>query len=108
MFVSVEVMLARSDDVLIIPAAAILFAPHGASIFVVEEDPAAGSDALVLRQQPIQLGARRGDFVVVTQGLKGGERIVATGAFKLRPGTQVVIDNRLTPEFSLTPKPGEG
>ncbi len=62
--------------------------------------------ALILREQPVRLGARRGDFVVVDEGLAEGEQVVSTGVFKLRPGTRVVIDNRLAPEFSLTPRPG--
>ncbi len=107
MFVSVEVVLARSDEVLVIPASAVLHAPYGDSIYVIDESEAGGSDAkpLVVRQQVVRLGARQGDFVVATDGVKAGDRVVATGAFKLRPGMPVVIDNKLAPEFQRAPKP---
>jgi membrane fusion protein (multidrug efflux system) len=34
--------------------------------------------------------------------------VVSTGAFKLRNGQAVVVDNTLSPEFKLAPKPQEG
>ncbi|MFT5419296.1 MAG: membrane fusion protein (multidrug efflux system) [Candidatus Endobugula sp.] len=59
--------------------------------------------SLVARQQFVRLGETRGDFIVVTKGLALGERIVNAGGFKLRSGAPVVINNRVVPEFSLTP-----
>jgi membrane fusion protein (multidrug efflux system) len=32
--------------------------------------------------------------------------VVSTGVFKLRNGQGVVVDNKLSPTFSLEPKPG--
>ena len=58
-----------------------------------------------LRQQFVRLGEKRGDFVAVTAGLKGGETLVSTGVFKLRNGQAVVVDNRLAPRFSSAPRP---
>ena len=108
MFVSVDLILARSEKVLFIPAAAVLNAPFGDSVFVVEEGQAGpdGAKPLVVQQRFVRLGARQGDFVVVTEGVKAGEKIVSTGVFKLMPGMAVVIDNTLAPKFNLTPKPG--
>jgi membrane fusion protein (multidrug efflux system) len=60
---------------------------------------------MILRQQFVRLGEKRGDFVAVTQGLKEGEEIVSTGVFKLRNGQAVVVDNRLAPKFQTTPRP---
>jgi len=109
MFVAVDVALARSEPVHVIPATAVVHAPQGASIFVIEPATApAGTDALVVRQQPVQLGAQRGDFVAVTDGVEDNDRVVATGVFKLRGGTPVVIDNTLKPEFEFAPQPGNG
>ena len=107
MFVSVAVILARSEKVLFIPATAVLHAPFGDSIFLIEEGQAGpdGTKPLVVRQQFVRLGARRGDFVVATEGVKVGERIVSTGVFKLRPGMPVVINNTLAPKFTFAPKP---
>jgi membrane fusion protein, multidrug efflux system len=108
MFVSVEMILARSEKTLFIPASAVLNAPFGNSVFVIEEGQAGpdGTKALVAQQRLVRLGARQGDFVIATEGVKHGERIVSTGVFKLRPGMPVVIDNRLAPQFAFAPKPG--
>jgi membrane fusion protein (multidrug efflux system) len=107
MFVSVDTILARSEKVLFIPATAVLHAPFGDSVFVTEEGQvgADGTRPLVVRQQFVRLGARQGDFVVATEGVRAGERIVSTGVFKLRPGTPVVINNTLAPKFTFAPKP---
>jgi membrane fusion protein (multidrug efflux system) len=109
MFVSVDVALGTSAPVHVIPATAVVHSPQGASVFIVEPavEPA-GTDALVLRQQPVELGERRGDFVVVEAGAKVHERVVATGVFKLRPGMPVIVDNTLAPEFELAPSPDNG
>jgi len=109
MFVSVDVVLGAAAPVHVIPATAIVHAPHGDSIFVIEPSAASdGTNALVVREQPVRLGARRGDFVVVTDGVEANDQVVATGVFKLRAGTPVVVDNTLTPQFTLTPAPGNG
>jgi membrane fusion protein (multidrug efflux system) len=107
MFVSVGVVLADRAEVLAIPASAVLHAPYGDSVYVIEDAGGAQGAAgdKILRQQFIRLGVKRGDFVAVTSGLQGGETVVSTGAFKLRSGQAVVIDNTLAPSFSLEPRP---
>lgn len=108
MFVEVALTLDRSDRVLVIPATAVLHAPYGDSLFVVQEGGEAGADGrkpLVVQQKFMRLGAQRGDFVVVTEGVAAGERVVSTGTFKLRPGMSVVIDNSLAPDFQSAPRP---
>ena len=107
MFVSAEVLLARTEQALFIPATAVQHAPFGDTVFVVEpgEAGADGEATLVLRQQLVRLGIRRGDYVAVTEGLRAGERVVSTGVFKLSPGMKVVIDNSLAPDFSFEPRP---
>lgn len=107
MFANVEVVLPQTEKVLIIPATAVLYAPYGDSVFVIEEkkNEKSGQVEQVLRQQFIRLGKTRGDFVAVTDGLKPGESVVTSGVFKLRGGTSVVIDNKLAPKAELEPKP---
>ncbi len=101
MFVTVEVLLPEPQQVLAIPATAVLYAPFGDSVFIVEESKA----ELALRQQFVRLGAKRGDFINVLSGLQGGETLVSTGVFKLRNGQAVVVDNKLAPDFKLNPQP---
>ncbi len=107
MFANVTVVLPGLEDVLAIPAAAVLSAPYGDSVFLVEErkDEHTGAPVKVVRQQFVRLGRSRGDFVTVISGLKAHDVVVTTGAFKLRNGMSVSVDNKLSPEFSLTPKP---
>lgn len=108
MFVEIALVLDRTDRVLTIPATAVLHAPYGDSLFVIEESEKTGPDGtkpLVAQQQFVRLGARQGDFVVVTEGVAAGDQIVSTGAFKLRSGIPVVIDNTLAPDFQSAPSP---
>lgn len=109
MFVKVAIVLPEANTVLAIPATAILYAPYGDSVFIVEEhkDEKTGEISHALRQQFVRLGVRRGDFVAILSGLKPGETIVTTGVFKLRNGASVVVDNTLAPEATLTPKPSD-
>ena len=107
MFVNVDVVLPSARDVLAIPVTAVLAAPYGDSVFVVDDkkDEKTGKSAKVLRQQFIRVEGARGDFVNVVEGLKPGESVVTSGVFKLRPGMNVVIDNKLAPNAQLAPKP---
>ncbi|NJD63471.1 MAG: efflux RND transporter periplasmic adaptor subunit [Deltaproteobacteria bacterium] len=104
MFVNVAIGLPARQKVLAIPATAVLYAPYGDSVFVVDDDKQ-GKGGKVLRQQFVRLGEKRGDFVAVTSGLKEGETIVSTGVFKLRNGQAAVVDNRLAPPYRKSPAP---
>ena len=94
---------------LAIPVTSVLYAPYGDSVFVVEDskDETTGAPRKVLRQQFVRLGARKGDFVAVTSGLKPGETVVTSGVFKLRNGITVVVDNTLAPAMELAPTPDD-
>jgi membrane fusion protein (multidrug efflux system) len=107
MFATATVVLPEQQTVLAIPVTAVLNAPYSDSVFIVEDDKNDKNSppARVVRQQFVRLGERRGDFVAVISGLKQGETIVSTGAFKLRNGQSVTIDNTLAPEFKIAPTP---
>ncbi len=108
MFGNVEILSDASQRVLILPATALLFAPYGDSVFVVEEKKGPdGKTALGVQQRFVRLGERRGDFVAVTSGLKTGETVVSSGGFKLRNGMSVVVKNDLAPNAELAPRPVE-
>ena len=109
MFVDLSVVLPTTEHVLVIPATAVLYAPYGDSVFVVEEKKGgrSGAPGKIVRQQIVRLGERRGDFVVVSSGLQAGETVVTTGVFKLRNGIAVTVDNRLAPDAELAPRPSD-
>ncbi|MFI0377192.1 MAG: efflux RND transporter periplasmic adaptor subunit [Candidatus Thiodiazotropha sp.] len=107
MFANVEVMLSDDEEVLAIPATAVLYAPYGDTVFVIDEleDEKSGEKQLVLRQQVIRPGTTRGDFVAVVTGLEEEEKVVTSGVFKLRPKMAVIVDNTLAPEAKMEPTP---
>ena len=70
-----------------------------------KKDPKTGKESQTIRQQFVRIGEARGDFVSITDGLKGGETLVSTGVFKLRNGMTVTINNELAPKPQLNPKP---
>ncbi|NND91309.1 MAG: efflux RND transporter periplasmic adaptor subunit [Granulosicoccus sp.] len=101
MFASAEVILPESRPVLMIPLTAVSFASYGDSVFVLENNE---NDQLSARQQFVQLGERRGDFVEVSKGLDEGQTVANDGLFKLRSGATVVVNDGGS-EPSLTPQP---
>jgi membrane fusion protein (multidrug efflux system) len=127
MFASVEVEAGQAHQALVVPATSVIFAPYGDSVFVVQQkkdDPAPAAESgkapppapkkapapdgkpeLVARQEFVRLGERRGDFVQVLNGLNGGETIVSNGAFKLRNGQSVMVNNALAPPADFVPVP---
>jgi membrane fusion protein (multidrug efflux system) len=108
MYVDTAVELPVADKVLSIPETSVLYAPYGDSVYVVEKKTdESGAEQLVVRQQIVRLGLHRGDFVAVVSGLKEGETVVTSGVFRLRPGSTVVVNNSVSPDAQIAPKPSD-
>ena len=114
MFVNVAVVLPGRPTIVTIPATAVVHATYGDSVFVIEpkkpgspgaDKSPAGKPISTARQQFVRLGPTRGDFVAVTKGLTDGQQIVSEGAFKLRNGAPIVVDNSVKPTPELDPHP---
>lgn len=106
MFVNVEIPLPKEDGVLVVPASAINYAPYGDSVFVVKDGTnAEGKASKVVTQQFVKLGQNRGDQIRVLSGLAPGDEVVTSGVFKLRPGAEVNINNKVTPPSEQAPRP---
>lgn len=106
MFARVLLTLGEAEEVVSIPATAVITAPYGDSAFVLENETTEdGSTRQVAKQRFIRTGRARGDFVSVEQGLKPGETVVSAGAFKLRNGSPVEVNNDLAPQPQLAPAP---
>lgn len=101
LFVRVEVNLPDLSNVIVVPATAILYAPYGNSVYKIEDD----ENGTIARQHFISTGTRKGDFVSIVKGAEAGDVVVSAGAFKLRNGTSVTINNDLAPKPKLDPKP---
>ena len=114
MFAQVTIVLPARAPSVVIPATALVHATFGDSVFVIEDKkddagaPVAGADgkpSKVARQQFVRLGDARGDFVSVQDGVTAGQDLVVNGAFKLRNGSGVVVNNdvKLNPEVAPHP-----
>jgi membrane fusion protein (multidrug efflux system) len=106
MFVQVELPLGQPREVIPLPASAINYAPYGDSVFVVAEmKDAKGNTYRGVRQQVVKIDGSRGDQVGIVSGLNPGEEIVSSGAFRLRNGAPVQVNNTVKPSNSPSPKP---
>jgi membrane fusion protein (multidrug efflux system) len=107
MFARLEVLLPGSQDLLVIPGTAVLPAPYGDSVYIIETNTASqtGTPSLSVRQQFIRTGPARGDYVSVEAGLRPGERIASSGVFKLRNKMAVMENNDLVPKSAEAPRP---
>ena len=105
-FVKAEVAVGTSQTVVALPASAISYAPYGDSVFVVGDlDGPGGKNYRGVRQQFVKLGGARGDQVAVVSGLKPGDEVVTSGAFKLRTGAAIRVHNETLPANEAAPKP---
>lgn len=114
MFVDVHVIRPEKKAVTTVPATAVVHAPYGDSVFIVEDrKPDApgssttpdGKPVKTARQQFVKLGESRGDFVTITDGVKVGQEVVSIGAFKLRNNSAIFLGDASGPKPSLDPKP---
>jgi membrane fusion protein, multidrug efflux system len=106
MFVETEIPLGAAKRVIALPTPAISYAPYGDSVFIVAELKGPDGQAFRgVRQQFVKLGQTRGDQIAVLSGLKAGDEVVTSGIFKLRNGTEVLINNKVQPSNNKTPKP---
>jgi membrane fusion protein (multidrug efflux system) len=106
MFVQVEVDLPPGSPKIALPATAIVYAPYGNSVFIVEKMKGPdGTEYLGARQQIIKIGATRGDLIAIEEGVKEGEQVVTAGSFKLRNGAHVQVNNLVQPTENPNPHP---
>jgi len=83
--VQVSMVAQTIPDALVIPAAALLTGQDGTtSVMVVGADNRA-------HQKPVSVGVRQGDQVQITEGLRAGDHVVASGAYGLPDNTQVTV-----------------
>jgi membrane fusion protein (multidrug efflux system) len=86
--VRVQVPVGQSVNAVAVPASALRKGPAGDHVFVVAADKD-GKSRVHLRQ--VQVDAMTGDEVVIAQGLTAGEKVAASGSFKLREAALVTF-----------------
>jgi membrane fusion protein (multidrug efflux system) len=85
-FAEIFIPAGSETPTVFVPRTALNQRPHAAYVFVMEPE---GKGQFRVRQTVVRLGPTLNDEVAITSGLKGGERIVSDGAFKLRDGMLV-------------------
>jgi len=88
-----------------IPASALRKGPGGDHVFVLAQDES-GKTRAHLRQ--VQVDAMLGDEVVISHGLAAGERVAASGSFKLREAVLVAVTGNLKAIASNAPAGAAG
>ena len=84
-YVKVKIILDTLDDAVIIPSEAVQNSAQGKYVYVVK-----GNKTVDFRK--VETGQlQEGNTIVITKGLKPGERVVTVGQVKLYPGAKVSI-----------------
>ncbi len=86
--VRVEVPVGAAQRAVVVPASALRKGPAGDHVFILA-DGKDGKTRAHLRQ--VTSGPVLGDEVVILDGLKAGERVAASGSFKLREAALVAV-----------------
>lgn len=84
-FVKVRLVLSTKKDAVVISAAAPQMSAKGPFVYVVKQD-------LTAEMRPVTLGQQQGDFVVIQDGVKPGERVVINGQLGVTPGGKVRVE----------------
>jgi membrane fusion protein, multidrug efflux system len=90
--VRVEVPSGETRTAVAIPVSALRKGPQGDHVFVVSADKE-GKNRAHVRQ--VQAGTMLGDEVLILDGLSAGEKVAASGSFKLRESALVSIASAL-------------
>ena len=81
-FARVSLRVTTIPNAMVVPGQAVQTGQDGQFVFVVKDDS-------TVDQQPITVGQRVGDDVVVEKGLKPGQVVVTEGQLRLEAGTKV-------------------
>jgi len=105
MFARLEVVLPDRKNVLAVPIVAVSYNLYGESLYVVREGKpgADGKPALTAERVTIKTGEQQDGMVVITEGIKPGDRVVTLGQLRLQNGAAVVLadDAALPPRTNL-------
>jgi membrane fusion protein (multidrug efflux system) len=84
--VRVLVPVGPANGAVAVPVSALRKGPEGDHVWVIAPDAAGATRA---HERKVESGPVLGDTVIVVEGLKAGEKVAATGSFKLREGVKV-------------------
>ncbi len=82
MFANLNLTLKLKEEAIVIPESSVMASGDRTIIYVLDKDDAA-------QIRPVKIGMRQAGMVEIVTGLKPGERVVAEGIQKIRPGAKV-------------------
>ena len=88
LFVNVVVQLSTQPNAILVPSQAVQSSQEGQIVFVVKPD-------LTVEVRQVEAGRTINGDVIITKGLKAGERVVTDGQLRLVPGAKVHIKTGL-------------
>ncbi len=103
MYADVAVQIDAHRRVLVVPRTALLFAPYGNAVFVLQKSEQ--GDGTIASRRFVKTGEERGDLVEILQGLRAGEVVASSGLLKLRNEGAVIINNENQPPANADPHP---
>lgn len=84
-FVNVQLQVRTIEDAVVVPVTALRLGGNGDYVYVLN----AAERTVSLR--PVQRGQATAEKIVITSGLKAGERVITEGADRLKDGASVVL-----------------
>jgi multidrug efflux system membrane fusion protein len=104
MFATTTVVLPDKPAVVTVPETAVDYTLYGDSVYLITEKKADdGTTSLAAVRTFVRTGDRTDGRVVITNGLKPGDRVVAVGQLKLQSGTAVAISADPAPRVPAKP-----
>jgi multidrug efflux system membrane fusion protein len=83
-FVNVQLQVKTIDDAVVVPVTALRLGGSGDYVYVLNADR-------TVSLRPVQRGQATAEKIVITSGLKAGERVITEGADRLKDGASVVL-----------------
>jgi multidrug efflux system membrane fusion protein len=83
-YVNVRLLLKTLPHVVTVPSTAVQRGPDGMYVYVIKAD-----STVVI--QPVTVGQMASGISVITKGLDAGTQVVASGQYRLQPGTRIQV-----------------
>lgn len=109
LFTRISVDQPETQNVIVLPDAAIIYNPYGDFVYILREEKSAdGATQLIAHQEFVTVGQKRGSQVAILKGVKPGEQVVTSGQIKLTNKAPAIINNEVVPSSNPAPTPAEG
>lgn len=107
MFANVTIDIGSPQRPLTLPQTAITYNTYGNVVFVTQMSKVDGKEQLVAQQRFVITGEARGDQVIVLSGVTTADNVISAGANKLKNGSLITVNNKVTLPNDANPHPKE-